>query len=108
MYSTRPFGAVSSLLALGLVPLRAAPAITCEAGHPVTIAGKISSLVVREETHWSVWLNRKSAECSMSAVVLDAQALPAACRPGSRITATGNFDGSDALRSTLTSMRCEP
>jgi hypothetical protein len=102
------FAAISVLLTIGPAQVRAAPAKTCEVGHQVTIAGKISSVVAREETHWSIWLNRLSTDCSMSAVVLETAALPAACRPGSRITATGNFDGSDTLRSTPTSMNCEP
>ena len=58
--------AVSFLLALGRVPLDAAPGLPCEVGRPVTI-----SVVVREETHWSIWLNRMSTECPMSAVVVD-------------------------------------
>ena len=108
MHSTRLLVAVSFLLALGRVPLNAAPGLKCEVGRPVTIAGKISSVVVREETHWSIWLNRMSTACPMSAVVVEAKPLPPPCRPGSRITATGNFDGSDTLRSSLALMKCEP
>jgi hypothetical protein len=102
------WGAVTSLVALGFSHSHAAPATTCEVGHPVTIAGKISSVVAREQTRWSIWLNRTSSDCSLAAVVVEADALPAACRPGSRVTASGTFDGSDTLRSTLTSMSCEP
>ena len=109
MRATRlALAAITGLLAIGSTQPRAAPAKTCEVCHSVTIAGKISSVVAREETHWSIWLNRMSTECSMSAVVVEAEALPAACRPGSRITASGNFDGSDTLRSTPTSVSCEP
>lgn len=108
MHLTRLVVAVSFLVAFGSVPPEAAPAKACEIGHPVTIAGKISSVVAREQTRWSIWLNRLATECSMTAVVVEAEALPPTCRPGSRITATGNFDGSDTLRSSLTSMSCEP
>jgi hypothetical protein len=100
--------AVSSLIAVGSVQAHAAPAKTCEVGHPVTIAGEISSVVAREQTRWSIWLNRASTDCALAAVVIEADALPDACRPGSRVTATGNFDGSDMLQSSLTSMSCEP
>ena len=100
--------AVSSLIAVGSVQAHAAPAKTCEVGHPVTIAGKISSVVAREQTRWSIWLNRTANDCSLAAVVIEADELPVACRPGSRVTATGNFDGSDTLQSSLTSMSCEP
>ena len=100
--------AISSLIAVGSVQAQAAPAKTCEVGHPVTIAGKISSVVAREQTRWSIWLNRTSTDCSLAAVVVEADELPASCRPGSRVTATGNFDGSDTLQSNLTSMSCEP
>ena len=83
------WAAVSSLIAVGSVQAHAAPAKTCEVGHPVTIAGKISSVVAREQTRWSIWLNRTATDCSLAALVIEADELPAACRPGS----VGNQDG---------------
>jgi hypothetical protein len=107
MHARLLIGILAALGVVGSAHPEAAPK-TCEIGSPVTISGKISSVVAREETHWSIWLNRAATECSVSAVVVEAEALPTPCRPGSRLTASGDFDGSDTLRSTLSSLSCEP
>lgn len=83
------------------------PSNGCEPGHAVTITGKILSVVARD-TVWSIWLNRKSNECSLVAVVVQGDTLAAACKPGSRVTATGTIDGADTLRSGPTSVSCAP
>src|SRR5689334_14135365 len=77
------------LLAAACSQGSAAAAATCSAGQLRTIAGKITSVVVREELHWSIFLNRQSTDCALSVVVLDAQQLPPACRPRSNVTASG-------------------
>jgi hypothetical protein len=95
-------------LALCPATLQAASSTPCAIGRPVTIEGKISSVTVREERHWSIWLDRKPSECAVSALILDAQALPSSCRPRNRVMATGIFDGSDTVQTDLKGISCTP
>lgn len=85
---------------------QALPPAACEPGQAVTITGKILSVVARDAA-WSVWLKRDSTECSIAAVVVRGEMLAAACRPGSRITATGTIDA-DNLNSDPSSVTCAP
>ena len=92
-------------LALGPQAHAGTPAL-CEPGYAATVTGKISSLVARDGA-WSIWLRRAPTECSIAAVVVSGETLAPACRPGSRVTATGTVDA-DTLRSDLTSVMCAP
>ena len=85
---------------------QANPPATCEPGHAATITGKILSVVARD-TAYSIWLKRTSTECSIAAVVVSGETLGAACKPGSRVTATGTIEA-DTLRSDPKSVACVP
>ena len=87
-------------------PAQAVPPEACELGRAATVTGKILSVVARDSA-WSIWLKRNSNECSIAAVVVTAKTLAAACKPGSRVTATGTVDA-DTLRSDPTSVMCTP
>ncbi len=78
----------------------------CEPGHAATITGKILSVVARD-TAWSIWLKRTSTDCSIAAVVVHGETLAPACKPGSRVTATGTIDA-DTLTSDPRSVMCAP
>ena len=70
---------------------QALPRTACEPGHTATVTGKILSVVARD-TIWSIWLKRNPTECSIAAVIVPGETLAAACKPGSRVTATGTID----------------
>jgi hypothetical protein len=105
MVSKKAVLVVCLILSLGSHANALLPTV-CEPGQAATITGKILSVVARD-TAWSIWLKRTSTDCSIAAVVVHGETLAPACKPGSRVTATGTIDA-DTLKSDPRSVMCAP